>query len=293
MGLPLEKLLHEVGDLPPMPVVAQRVMELCGNERTSADQLGKVIGNDQGLATRILKMANSALYGTPQGVETVNQAIVRLGFQTTERIVIQASVQQIMRVVDDLDRYLWNHSITVAISAHVVARVSRTALADEALTAGLLHDVGKTIIKLRHPSRYGMVAAEARTTGNWTQPEWDMFGYEHTEVGALVMACWKLSRRLTMVAQYHHHTALLDSGDVGRARREVAGMDASTARLVAVVAMADDIAHRLAGAAWLERNTPPIHDTKAARFLGISEEDAEKMMEQIRSSVGEEFRSFV
>lgn len=293
MGLPLEKLLHEVGDLPPMPVVAQRVMELCGNERTSADQLARVISADQGLATKILKMANSALYGTVHGVETVNQAIIRLGFQTTERIVIQASVQQIMRVVDDLDSYLWNHSITTAIAAHTVARVSRTALADEALTAGLLHDVGKTIIKLRHPSRYGLVAAEARTTGQWTQPEWDMFGYEHTEVGALVMACWKLSRRLTMVAQYHHHTALLDSGDVGRARREVAGMDASTARLVAVVALADEIAHRLAGAAWLEREVAPLHEVKAARFLGIGEAEGESLLEQIRASVGDEFRSFV
>jgi putative nucleotidyltransferase with HDIG domain len=284
MGQPLEKVLQEIGDLPAMPVVAQRVIELSNNERSSAEQMARVISTDQGLSTRLLRMANSALYGSPQTVETVNQAIVRLGFETTERIVVQAAVREMFRPVDEMDEWLWDHAVSSAIAACVVARTSRTALADEALTAGLLHDVGKTVMKLHDAARYAAVVAEARSTGRWSQPEWDAFGFEHTEAGALVLAHWELSRRLALAAQHHHATELFDSSDVGRARRHVAGLDAGTARLVAAVSLADEITHRLDGAPWLDASPLPLHQLRSARFLGLGAEQVDPLIEEIRQA---------
>lgn len=292
MGQPLEKVLQEIGELPPMPIVAQRVIELSNNERSSAEQMARVISTDQGFSTRLLKMANSALYGCPHSVETVNQAIVRLGFDTTERIVVQAAIREMFRPVDKLDESLWDHAVRSAIAACLVARTSRTALADEALTAGLLHDVGKTIMKLHDPTRYAAVVAEARTTGRWSQPEWDAFGFEHTEVGALVLAHWGLSLRLAMAAQHHHATELFDSSDVGRARRHVAGLDAGAARLVAAVSLADEITHRLDGAPWVEASPLPLHQLRSARFLGLGAEQVDSLMEEIARAREVEAASF-
>jgi putative nucleotidyltransferase with HDIG domain len=282
MSQPLEKVLREIGELPAMPVVAQRVIELSNNERSSAEQMARVISSDQGLSTRLLKMANSALYGSPQTVDSVNQAIVRLGFDTTERIVVQAAVREMFRPVDELDERLWDHAVRSAIAACIVARTSRAALADEALTAGLLHDVGKTIMKLHDPKRYATVVGEARNTGRWSQPEWDAFGFEHTEAGALVLAHWGLSLRLALVAHHHHATELFDSSDVGRARRHVAGLDPGAARLVATVSLADEITHRLDGAPWLEATPLPLHQLRSARFLGIGAEQVDPLVEEIR-----------
>ncbi len=292
MGTPLEHILEELGDVPPMPAVAQRVMALTNSEHTSAQELSRVVSTDQGLAARLLKMANSSLYGGIKGVETVNQAVVRLGFQTTERIVIQASVKELFRPVDELDTWLWEHSVQTAIASHVVARATRTTMADEALTAGLLHDIGKTVMKLRHPARYRVTAEEGRTTGRWAQPEWDTYGYDHTEVGALVLAHWNLSRRLALVAQYHHATEFLDTSDVGRARREVAGLDTGAARLLAVVHLADDLTHRLSGAPWTEKDLLPPHETRAARFLGLQADQVDGLVAAIVENQASEAPSF-
>jgi putative nucleotidyltransferase with HDIG domain len=208
----LESIIARTGDLPAMPGIAVKVMEMVGDPGTSAKDLQEVISHDQALTTKVLKIANSAMFGVSRDISTLSHAIMILGFSTIRSIVLATSTKSIYLKGKSTGGFsmklLWDHSIGCALVARRLARETHTVNLEEAFIAGLLHDIGKTVINLLFASRYEEVISQVYNGGeSFATVENRLMGFDHTQVGALVLRKWNLSRSLEDAVLHHHDPA--------------------------------------------------------------------------------------
>jgi putative nucleotidyltransferase with HDIG domain len=215
---PIE-LLEKVEDLPPIPAVAAKVMTLVEDSRTSANDLAQVLAADQILTAKLIKVSNSAYYGFARKVSTVREAVVAIGFKQVRQIAVGASVIQgfkksiLSTELFDLDLF-WGHSMAVAVAAEALAKKTRVCKPEDAFTAGILHDIGRLIIRQGRPAEFeraiqmarggsiSLHAAEIRSTG-----------FAHDEVGRALGELWKFPVHLIDAIDGHHHTNLTPRAD--------------------------------------------------------------------------------
>ncbi len=207
----LKTIIMSTRDLPAMPQVASKVLELSSDPNTSAKQLQQVISDDQAMTARILKIANSAMYSCSRKVKTLTEAIVMLGFNSIRSLVVTSAARNLYNTRNShsglKERLLWEHSIGTAFACRIMAQKHAPALTEEAFLAGLMHDIGKLVLNIRVPENFDeivqVVYNESRT---FHETEKEHFGFSHAEVGALLVNKWKLSPILEDVIRNHHNS---------------------------------------------------------------------------------------
>jgi putative nucleotidyltransferase with HDIG domain len=183
-------------------------MDLLRDPRTQLTKVGGVVSLDQGLASRVLRLANSAYFGLPRQVSSVTDAIVLLGIANVRNVVISASVGQIfLRGLDSYgmeDGCLWEHSVGTAYAAQIISRRVDTRTYSVAFSSGLLHDVGKVAIDgaLKPADRKDLLSL-IRIRGE-LDAEREVAGVAHCEVGAAICETWKMPREIVDAVKFHH-----------------------------------------------------------------------------------------
>ena len=202
---------HEVilnlGELPPLPQVATRVIRITADSDTSTEQLQNLIRTDQALASQILKVANSAMFGRMREITTLTQAILTLGFSTTRSVVLASSVKNLFTrgPVGLQERILWEHALVAALTGSAFSKAMRFPIAEEVFLAGLMHDIGKSVMFLKFPESYGTLLRRLHEEGgDGLSLELDTFGFDHAMVGEALLASWNLAEGLEAVARWHH-----------------------------------------------------------------------------------------
>lgn len=147
-------------DLPPMPQVAARVMQIDESQiSVSAEQIKNIIQADLALSTKILKLANSAFYSRGNKIQNLSQAIALLGFKTVKGLSLLVSAASIMPKKGNLKimKELWMRSILTALIAKIVAeRVGKEKVKDDVFMVGLLRQIGKSILANQFPEEYAI-----------------------------------------------------------------------------------------------------------------------------------------
>jgi putative nucleotidyltransferase with HDIG domain len=209
----VRKLLSRTGSVPSLPALYAQIMEELRSPECEIGRVAGIIARDAGMTAKILQVANSAFFGLRGQVATPSDAIFRLGLDVVKALVL--SVQVFSAFQSDSVKKLkltrvWPHSLAVAALARKVAgtRNADPLLADLALTAGLLHDVGKLILAGNVPEEYQQVLARAGEAKirDW-QGEYIAFGVTHAEVGAYLIGLWGLPDALVEAIAYHHRPA--------------------------------------------------------------------------------------
>lgn len=206
----LQQIIMTTRDLPAMPEVASKVLELSADPNTSALQLQQVISDDQAMTGRILKIANSAMYSCSRKIKTLTEAIVMLGFNSIRSLVVTSAARNLYntnRTKTGLkERLLWEHSIGTAFAARILASQRTPNLAEEAFLAGLMHDIGKLVLNIRVPEKFDEIV---QIVYNENLPfhltEQEILGFDHAQVGAMLVNKWKLSDDLEFVILNHHN----------------------------------------------------------------------------------------
>lgn len=177
----------------PFSDAVQAALQQLGERPVDIDKACGTLELDPILAAAVLRLANSSFYGFARKIGSVKDACVLLGVHTLRQVVIAYSMVAAFppNKQGALDRdQLWRHSIAVAVAAKLVAGQCDVD-GDEALVAGILHDIGQFIIDQCLPA------------GEPPQP-----GIDHGRVGALAIEHWKLPPELARVAAYHHYPAV-------------------------------------------------------------------------------------
>jgi putative nucleotidyltransferase with HDIG domain len=217
MPITPQELILNLGDLPPLPQVAAQVLRLASDPDSTTDQLQRVVATDQALAAQTLKVANSAMFGMVREVRTLTQAIMTLGFTTIKSIVIASSARNLYKRGGTglQERLLWEHALSTALGARAFARELRSPRAEEAFLGGLLHDIGKTVMGLKFPERYGALVRSVynQATVDELDAELELFGFDHAMVGEALLASWNLARSLENAVRWHHHPELAPEED--------------------------------------------------------------------------------
>lgn len=205
----LEQIIDRVEDVPALPMVTSRIMELTEDPDSTATDIEEEILKDQGLTTRVLRLANSVYYGFPRRIHTVSEATVLLGFKVIKSITLAASVSKVM--MRELPGYglerqgLWTQSQACAMIARSIAKDLKYKNPDHAYVAGLLHDIGKVILNTYVGEKYQdileLVENEAKS---FMEAEREILGFDHGQVGAKVAEKWNLPEDLVESIAYHH-----------------------------------------------------------------------------------------
>ena len=207
------KLVEEARGLPALASVITSVMNAVIDD-TSSHDIAEIIEKDGSVTARILKVINSAYYGLSGHVSTVSQAVPLLGIQVVKNIVLTFSVLDIFPqgTKDGYDfQKLWEHGFATAAASRLIAREMRYPDPEEALVAGLLHDIGVLVFTRHGLDDYKAVLRECEETGRpLVDIEQRVLGINHAEVGALLAEKWKLPEILVAPVRYHHHDVLPD-----------------------------------------------------------------------------------
>jgi HD-like signal output (HDOD) protein len=200
----LHGLISNSCTLPPMPVVATRVMRELMSPEASADSISKIIETDQALVTRILKISNSAFYGCARKVGSIQLAIVVLGFNTLKNLVIATSTKSLYHQQSDAEQGLWEHSLAVGVASHVLAIALCPTCLEDAFTVGLLHDLGKLVLYTKDPEGYSRILAQQKQGRSCHESEQDAYGFTHADIGTVLANKWNLPETFEAAIGLHH-----------------------------------------------------------------------------------------
>jgi HD-like signal output (HDOD) protein len=251
----LNAMMTVVDDLPTLPQIVFELERAIQDESSGASDVAFIMEEDVSLTANILKLANSAYYGTRGTIGSVQEAIARLGFAEVGRLVTTLSVVQLFSGEEETFDYqqFWKHSLMVGFAARLIAEMSAATnpfTDEEAYVAGLLHDSG--VLLLNQYFQEEFFAVEAALAGGDKQRhvvELDLLGMDHGEAGAYLLEQWSLSENVTESVRWHHQAGqcpeeysiqmntirLADAlAHVARAREENKGGEEALAPMAAV-----------------------------------------------------------
>jgi len=213
---PKEKLravTDKITSLPTLPKVITEITSLMQNPRTSAEEVGRAITMDQALASKVLRLVNSAFYGFPGRINTITHAIVILGFNTVKNIVLTASVFDKLGGHGEQDGFnlekFWMHSIGTGVIAKEIAKKVNFRFHEESFLAGLLHDIGKIILFKFLPEEFASVQAILQKEDILIlDAEKRALDLTHNEIGSWLSQRWNLPEDLRAAILYHHAPVL-------------------------------------------------------------------------------------
>jgi putative nucleotidyltransferase with HDIG domain len=218
MGKDANELLNKIEDLPPLPAVAAKVMGMAEDDRTSAMDLAQVLSTDQALTAKLIRISNSAYYGFARRISTVREAVVMLGFKQVRQVSVGASMMNAFKRtgVDDgfdLDLF-WGHSVAVAVASEALAKKTLGAKPEDAFTAGILHDIGRLVLRQEMPREFADAVRLARL-GECSLHEAELHttGFAHDEIGQALGELWKFPGHLVDAVRCHHDDTLTASAD--------------------------------------------------------------------------------
>lgn len=202
-------ILTKLKDLPTLPFVVIKVMEVINDPRSSATDLAEVISTDQALTAKLLRLVNSAYYGFPNPISTISHAVALLGFNTLRSLIFSVATSDLFsmkgaEMVFDRQQ-LWLHSLGTAVCAKILAKHLGVPMAEELFIAGLLHDVGKVILDQYLHSEFIKVVEKVRSSNRpMYQVENELLGANHAEIGQWAAEKWRLPSLLAAAIRFHH-----------------------------------------------------------------------------------------
>jgi len=264
-----EGVLHHSGELPALPRAACHIIAVIDDPRTTATKLEKAIALDQALTAKVLRIANSPFYGAVREIRTVSEAIVRLGFVTIRNWTLVTATKSIFLTPGSglLFKKIWQQSVLSAMASQLVAQAVGMREPEGVFVGGLMQNIGQLVLARAQPELFHEVLAESADT---QQPyhlvERRLLGFDHGDLGALLLKEWNLSRELENAVRWHHR--LDDPEATGR-------------RVAAMIALGEEIA----ACTGTDPEEYPVYweNSEAARFLEISAAQYERLQAQARN----------
>lgn len=200
----LKRIIMDTKTLPTLPSVIYKLNSLSENDRSSIQEMARIVSSDQVISARVLRLANSPSYGFYR-VSTISNAMILLGVNVVKSLALSSSIFAIME--KDIVG-LWEHSLGVGAAANIIARKLGLPECEEIATAGLLHDIGKVIISIKCSEAEEEILDLVRERHIYTmEAEREIIDTDHAEVGGWLSKCWFLPDKLSEPIAFHHDVA--------------------------------------------------------------------------------------
>ncbi|NVM56976.1 MAG: HDOD domain-containing protein [Desulfobacterales bacterium] len=199
----IRKRVEALKSVPTLPGVFEKISRLMERSGTAPQDIANIISSDQALSAKVLRVVNSALYGFPGRISNVTHALIILGFDVVKGLVLGTSVFDMMLARGFFG--LWEHSLGCAVTAGIIARRINDPNPEEVSIAGLLHDIGKVIVKTELPEESSRIdEAVAEKHISTYEAEEEILGFHHATVGKWLCQKWNLPNNLADPICCHH-----------------------------------------------------------------------------------------
>jgi HD-like signal output (HDOD) protein len=267
MGNTLKSRIQKIETLPTLPEIAHQILNLTNDPLLSVDELRNIVERDPAISAKILSVANSAFFGVSVQTNMLRDAIMRVGFNNVKNIAVGISVLTLFsdgKITSEYKR-LFNHSLTVGLTARWLAGNFKTIIAEDILIDGLLHDLGYLVLGRYFPEIYRDILSSFDSSTSLLDAEKDILGYTHADIGSMLAEQWNLPNTVLDTILYHHAPSL--------ARRN--------AKRVAIIHIADYIVSKNIFSP-IEKDPNYPFDHCSHDMLGISDNTLKDMEEEIR-----------
>ncbi|EGF30981.1 putative HD domain protein [Oxalobacteraceae bacterium IMCC9480] len=249
--------IQNVRDLPSPPLIVMELLNIVDQDNLDIAVLAGKVSQDMALTAKTLRLANSAYFATAVKVTTIHQAITLLGFQNVRTLITKAALTGCFpeRTCKGFDHTVfWRHSSDASVAAGILARHIGMH-PDIAMTAALLHDIGRLVLVSCFPDEYARVLARYHEHGGaLIDAERDILDIDHAEAGELLAISWNFSDTMRLAIAGHHEP---DRHGVGF--------------LAALVHIANAIVHQLASSDEGHELAPSVSRT-AWQALNLNDE---------------------
>jgi len=267
----IQDLINRVGDLPPIPMAAEAALTVIRNPASGMVELAEVLSLDQALSSLVLRWANSAYFGLVRPVSTVREAVVYLGYQAVQSLILGGSISALLeRPVPGygLKRgELWKHSIAVAAGSRLILQKIAPQQAEEAYLAGLLCDIGKLAMDVLLQDIDPLARPHSQSL---EEMERELFGFDHAHLGAEIARKWHLPPQLIEAIAWHH-----------------APSEAEEPSLIVDAVHASDCAAVMMGIGVGIEGTETLLDERALEHVGLEDQTYFELMGRIGPLVRE------
>ncbi|MAE62248.1 MAG: hypothetical protein CMJ49_12945 [Planctomycetaceae bacterium] len=265
----IDEQLDEAGELKAMSPSVGQIMKMTANPNCAIEAVAKIVKQDQAISLKVLKIANSGVYSRGQPVDTIINAVMRIGLAQIRQLVMNIAVVDRFslthkRMAQWFNTQLyWEHSIgTGLIAANMTHRIDgNDDDVDAAFTTGLLHDIGRMVFIEQFPEQYAQILETAHTLQlPLERVERRMLRVNHADIMDKLLHRWKFAKQLVHPVALHHLSAA-----------NIRGAAPKWVQEVSILALANRLAHALLLGASGNEAIYPTHEL--ASLLGLHGED--------------------
>lgn len=207
---PLEaKFKRRVGKLQMLPEAASKALKLGKDPHCTIEDFTSIVGQDAKLAADILKIANSVLYSPRSPIVTLHRAVVRLGFQECQNLILSSSIASMVNRISMEQEWirtvLWWHSLNTGLLATFLNRSFQMGFNGEEFTAGIIHDIGRTLIAVVCPEQFAEIdPLSFEESVETLHHETNLLGADHCRIGAWFASLNRIPDPIPEVILRHH-----------------------------------------------------------------------------------------
>lgn len=210
----VDAAIADVGEIATLPEVTVKIIQIVENPKSTARDLHEVIKNDPALSARILKVVNSAFYGLPGQIASIDRAIVLLGLSAVKNIAIAASMTHLFNSGPAIEGFsgseVWKHSIGTGVAARMLSAAQGRPTVEESFLGGIIADLGLLVERQVFPKQLAEVIAQLDADGgDFCELEQQVIGADHQAFGAALAGKWRFPQPLCTTIGYHHKPHLL------------------------------------------------------------------------------------
>ncbi len=265
-----KNLLDIINNLDELPTVPDLYSDLCRmvEENADVDVISKKLEEDPAIASKLLRVANSAFYGAKTG--SIAQAIMYIGLINVKNIVLTNAIFEGIGVDREIQDQLWKHvNLTNKLMNAIYQKCLYKRVPNMFASAGLLHDIGRVIIFKYYMDKYkaAMKLAENQPNSHLRDLEKELIGVDHCQIGGYLLNWWEIPVPIIESAVYHHNP--LDENIINK-------------ELVGVVHIANYYSNKLLSQDFYHE----VLQLQVFEQLGISDEAVQVVVEEIRVDEG-------
>ncbi|HTP24165.1 MAG TPA: HDOD domain-containing protein [Anaeromyxobacteraceae bacterium] len=262
VGQRMAEGLAKLRVLKPFPQVVQKLVAMIESPDFEVAKISRAVEEDPALASNVLRVANSMLFGGLMPSKTISQALVRVGIHNLYEMVVSVAVSGMFKDAHGVGKKIRDHCAGVGAVVRALARVFLPQEVDGVFLSGLMHDLGKLLLMQIEGESYGALT-QCQVSLDFDQScesERALLGFDHATFGGFVVAAWKIPEPAPRMVAWHHRPAH-------------AFRDPSVARQVALLRIADEMEPGLtAEKGEIKDLVFRVSQSDSARLVGIEEE---------------------
>ena len=214
----LDRIIKKNYEIPTIRTVVDEIIKKSYNRSISIPEFIKIVSCDLVLTSQVLKIVNSSYFNHPKSVNTIDEALLILGIDKFQRIILALALYTVYSKMDNIYTpeivKIWKHAFLTGLATRRLSEINTKSDSGEMYSAGLLHDIGKIVLVHEFGTEYLLLIEKTiHQDVKLMDLEKNNFGYNHCEIGEALLKDYNLPENIILMVRHHHALEHFDPKD--------------------------------------------------------------------------------